>query len=63
MANTSPVYARINTQLKKEAESVMEKLGISPQLVYKKMQTEIFPCEDLALLLSTVDITKNPFWA
>lgn len=42
---------------------VAEKLGISPQLVYKKMQAEFFPCEDLALLLSTVDITKNPFWA
>lgn len=41
MANTSPVYARINTQLKEDAESVMNKLGISPsndiQMLYSQI--------------------------
>ncbi len=30
MANTSPVYARIDTTLKDNAEGILAKLGISP---------------------------------
>ena len=30
MANTSPVYARIDTTLKNNAEGILAKLGISP---------------------------------
>ena len=41
MANTSPVYARINTQLKNEAESVMEKLGISPSNAIQMLYSQI----------------------
>ena len=31
MANTSAVYARIDTNLKDNAESILSQLGISPQ--------------------------------
>ena len=41
MANTSPVYARINTQLKEDAESVMEKLGISPSNAIQMLYSQI----------------------
>ena len=41
MANTSPVYARINTQLKNEAESVMKKLGISPSNAIQMLYSQI----------------------
>ncbi|MBR1482481.1 MAG: type II toxin-antitoxin system RelB/DinJ family antitoxin [Ruminococcus sp.] len=41
MANTSPVYARINTQLKENAESVMEQLGLSPSNVIQMLYSQI----------------------
>jgi len=41
MANTSPVYARINTQLKENAEAVMEKLGISPSNAIQMLYSQI----------------------
>ena len=41
MANTSPVYARINTQLKNEAENVMAKLGISPANAIQMLYSQI----------------------
>ncbi len=41
MAHTTPVYARIDTKLKEHAESILEKLGISPssliQMVYSQV--------------------------
>ncbi|MEE1262479.1 type II toxin-antitoxin system RelB/DinJ family antitoxin [Ruminococcus sp.] len=41
MANTSPVYARINTQLKENAEAVMDKLGISPSNAIQMLYSQI----------------------
>ena len=41
MANTSAVYARIDTELKESAESILQQLGISPssaiQMFYKQI--------------------------
>lgn len=41
MANTSAVYARIDTGLKENAESILSQLGISPssaiQMLYSKI--------------------------
>ena len=41
MANTSPVYARINSQLKENAESVMKKLGLTPSNVIQMLYSQI----------------------
>lgn len=41
MANTSAVYARIDTNLKENAENILSQLGISPsgaiQMLYKQI--------------------------
>ena len=41
MANTSAVYARIDTELKESAESILQQLGISPssaiQMFYRQI--------------------------
>ena len=51
-------YAINGTTQAKVAESI----GISRQLLNKKLNTAVFPCEDVALILSTVDIEKCPYW-
>ena len=44
MANTSVVYAHINTDIKQGAEAVLEELGISPssaiQMFYRQLITD-----------------------
>ena len=44
MANTSVVYARINTDIKRGGEAVLEELGISPssaiQMFYRQLMTD-----------------------
>lgn len=41
MANTSAVYARIDTKLKEDAESILSQLGITPsgaiQMLYRQI--------------------------
>lgn len=41
MANTSPVYARIDTDLKVSAESILSKLGISPSGAIQMLYSQI----------------------
>ena len=41
MANTSVVYARINSDIKREGESVLEKLGISPSSAIQMFYSQI----------------------
>ena len=41
MAATSPVYARIDTQLKNHAESVLSKLGITPSGAIQMLYSQI----------------------
>ncbi len=41
MANTAPVYARIETGLKENAEGILAQLGISPSEAIKMLYTQI----------------------
>lgn len=41
MANTSPVYARIDTDLKNNAESILSQLGISPSSAIQMFYSQI----------------------
>ena len=41
MANTSPVYARIDTSLKENAESILAKLGITPTGAIQMLYSQI----------------------
>ena len=41
MANTSPVYARIDTSLKDRAETILSTLGITPTGVIQMLYSQI----------------------
>ncbi len=41
MANTSPVYARIDTGLKENAEDILSELGISPSSAIQMLYSQI----------------------
>lgn len=41
MANTSAVYARIDNELKKNAEQIMSQLGITPASVIQMLYSQI----------------------
>jgi addiction module RelB/DinJ family antitoxin len=41
MANTSAVYARIDTNLKENAEEILSKLGISPSSAIQMLYSQI----------------------
>ena len=41
MANTSAVYARIDNDLKKEAESILGRLGITPSSAIQMLYSQI----------------------
>ena len=41
MANTSPVYARVETGLKENAERILAQLGISPSEAIKMLYSQI----------------------
>lgn len=40
MANTSAVYARIDTNLKERAENILKQLGISPSSAIQMLRRE-----------------------
>ena len=63
MANTKAVYARIDTKLKENAESILQQLGISPssaiQMLYSQIvRTNGFPL-DLHLSYQTPTALGN----
>lgn len=41
MANTSAVYARIDTQLKENAEAILSQLGITPSSAIQMLYSQI----------------------
>ncbi len=41
MANTAPVYARIEVDLKENAENILSRLGISPSEAIKMLYSQI----------------------
>ena len=56
MANTSAVYARIDTKLKDGAENILMQLGITPSSAIQMLYSQIILCKgipfDLKLPLS-----------
>ena len=47
MANTSVVYARIDTNLKDNAESILSQLGISPSSAIQMLYSQIVLKKDM----------------
>jgi addiction module RelB/DinJ family antitoxin len=52
MANTTAVYARIDTNLKENAENILNKLGISPSSAIQMLYSQIVLTESFPLDLS-----------
>lgn len=52
MANTTAVYARIDTNLKQNAEEVLSKLGITPTSAIQMFYSQIVYTNSLPLNLS-----------
>ena len=51
MANTSAVYARIDTELKENAENILSLLGISPSSAIQMLYSQIVLTRSLPLNL------------
>lgn len=49
MANTSAVYARIDSDLKENAESILQQLGISPSSAIQMLYSQIVLTRGLPL--------------
>ena len=49
MANTSAVYARIDSNLKESAESILQQLGISPSSAIQMLYSQIVLIRGLPL--------------
>ena len=47
--STSPVYARIDTELKENAESILSKLGITPSSAIQMLYSQIVLTNSLPL--------------
>ncbi len=47
MANTTAVYARIDTGLKEHAESILTKLGITPSSAIQMLYSQIVLCNGM----------------
>lgn len=58
MANTSAVYARIDTELKENAESILQQLGISPSSAIQMFYSQIVLTRSMPLNLQLP--TKRP---
>lgn len=57
MANTSAVYARIDTGLKENAENILHQLGISPSSAIQMLYSQIVLTRSFPLNLH---LPKNP---
>ena len=51
MANTTAVYARIDTDLKENAESILQQLGISPSSAIQMLYSQIVLTRSMPLKL------------
>lgn len=47
MANTTAVYARIDTGLKNDAERILSQLGISPSSAIQMLYSQIILCKGM----------------
>ena len=57
MANTTPFYARIDTDLKNKAEAILEKMGVSPAFLLTMVYSQIVINERLPF---DVSLHKQP---
>lgn len=51
MTNTTPVYARIDSQLKEDAENILNQLGITPSSAIQMLYRQIVLTRSLPLEL------------
>ena len=58
MADTSVIYARIDTNLKESAESILSKLGISPSSAIQMLYSQVVLTKSMPLDLHLP--TKKP---
>ncbi|MBQ8969777.1 MAG: type II toxin-antitoxin system RelB/DinJ family antitoxin [Lachnospiraceae bacterium] len=56
MANTAPVYARIETGLKENAEGILAQLGISPSEAIKMLYSQIVLVKGMPFQLKLPEI-------
>ena len=69
MSNTTAVYARIDTGLKKNAEDILSQLGISPSAAIQMLYSQIVLMRGMpfqpklpdAKLFSTTGMTRSEF--
>ena len=51
MANTTPVYARIDTDLKNKAEAILDKQGITPAVLIAMVYSQIVESGEVSVLI------------
>ena len=57
MANTTPVYARIDSDLKNKAEAILESQGITPAVLIAMAYSQIINSGEVSV---SIRIPKNP---
>ena len=60
MSNTNAVYARIDTNLKENAESILNQLGITPSSAIQMLYSQIVLQKGMPLL--NVKCASGIFW-
>lgn len=60
MSNTTAVYARIDTELKNNAEEILSKLGITPSVAIQMLYSQIILTGGLPFQPKLPDITVTP---
>ena len=63
MANTTAIYARIDTELKENAEEILSKLGISPSSAIQMLYSQIVLTRGLPLHLYLTSATPTAIGA
>lgn len=59
MANTSAVYARIDTKLKENAEGILSQFGISPSSAIQMLYSQIVLKKGIPFELETPDTVER----
>ena len=59
MANTTAVYARIDTGLKNDAERILSQLGISPSSAIQMLYSQIILCKGMPFDLRLPESKKE----
>ena len=62
MANTSVVYARIDTKLKDNAETILAQLGISPPGAIQRLYRQIVLRNGIPFAVQLPDKKAGSYW-